>query len=68
MIQVLLYGDQQASKLLSLRLVEADEQCVLGLALGLRGAVQVLLAGRGQGDEMAAAIAGVGAVVRPSSD
>jgi hypothetical protein len=38
---------------------QADEQRVLGVALGLGGAVEVPLAGRGEGDEVTAAILGV---------
>jgi hypothetical protein len=39
--------------------VQADKQRVLGVALGLRRATEMLFAGRGDGDEVTAAIRGI---------
>ena len=43
MAKPLLHCEQQPTQLLALSVVEADEQSVFGLVLGLCGATQVLL-------------------------
>src|SRR4051794_37524849 len=52
-------GEQEAAELLTLVVVERGEERVFGFFLRTRGAGELLLAGRGEGDQVAAAIVGV---------
>ena len=48
--------DQQFAQLVSLLVIETDEQCVLGFALGVGGVVEALYAGGREGHEVASSI------------
>src|SRR3954463_8979487 len=52
-------GEQEAAELLTLVVVERGEERVFGFFLRARGAGELLLAGRGEGDQVAAAVVGV---------
>jgi hypothetical protein len=58
--------EQQLSELLSLLCREAGEKLVLGLTLRSGGSVEVLLAGGGEADDMAAAVARIAVAGDPS--
>jgi hypothetical protein len=51
--------DQHGTQLLALVVVEPGEQCIFGLALSTGGAGAVPLAGRGESDDVVAAVGGV---------
>ena len=54
--EVVAQSDQSGAQLLTLVVVEPGEQRVFGLALSARCALEVLLAGRSERDDVAAAI------------
>jgi hypothetical protein len=55
-LELIAQGEQQLAELLALVRREAGEEFVFGFALGSGGAVEVLLAGGGEGDDVAAAV------------
>src|SRR4051812_29081227 len=56
-------SDQEMTELLALGGGEGGEEVVLGFALGAGGAVEVLLPGAGEGNDVAAAVCGVASAI-----
>ena len=57
--ELIAQDEEESAKLLALSVGEAGKELVFGIALGLRGAIELPLAGGGESHDVAAAVCGV---------